>query len=135
MAILCASPVGLLRTAPDAEPHFQKLAKMMGDAHVRSVPIHLAAGGWHLPLVRVDEEPSSNDWQLARLSTARTARVSYLTHAGTRDTSEDYRLHDQLLASGHMSPFEHPAMALAGTERVANFRGWIQYRRLVEVAQ
>lgn len=125
-----------LRTAADAEPHFQKLAKMMREVQEGSQPKEQRAFEWHLPLVRgEDREFRPEGHNLALLSAARCARVSYLTHAGIRDPLEDYRLHDQLLASGHMSPFEHPAMALAGSERVANFRGWIQYRRLVEVAK
>ena len=71
---------------------------------------------------------------LRKLSTARCARVSYLTHDGKRDPSEDLRLHDQLAGTftsgdpGHFSPFEHQAEAVGGRQRIKNFEGWRQYR-------
>lgn len=50
------------------------------------------------------------------VSTARCARVSYLTHAGQRDLVQDLALYYRLVGSGHMSPCEHPARPMTGAE-------------------
>jgi thymidylate synthase ThyX len=44
-----------------------------------------------------------------RISVARCARVSYLTHDGKRDIEKDLELFERLRTSGHWSPFEHIA--------------------------
>jgi DNA-binding FadR family transcriptional regulator len=72
------------------------------------------------------------DEQLRKISVARCARVSYLTHDGRRDSAEDIRLHDQLAQNGHWSPFEHVAQSLETNERSGNFFGWRQYRKSFE---
>lgn len=117
-----------LRTAPDAEDHFHHLAQMMQSEYRASVPRVVRPGAWHLPLVN-DDECVWDDG--ARISAGRCARVSYLTHDGKRDPAADRNLCNQLIANRHMSPLEHPAMALGTSERVANFRGWVQLRRMV----
>lgn len=100
-------------------------------------------GEWHLPyvypneLVVADAEDfrQATEHERAKLSTARCARVSYLTHDGLRDVNADLALHDKLLASGHMSPFEHAAKVLPGRAHMpfyGNFRSpWIQYRKML----
>lgn len=118
-----------LRTAPDAEDHFRHLAVMMKNAYEASVPTRIPPGAWHLPLVDGEERWISDS---PRISAGRCARVSYLTHDGKRDPSADRNLCDQLIANRHMSPLEHPAMALRTSEMVANFRGWVQLRRMVD---
>lgn len=125
-----------LRDHPDAEPHFQDLARKMKVARAASTPRELRAGEWHLPLV------SEEDWKRARLmeqsphpypdsamsfqerhrlssilikvSVGRCARVSYLTHDGKRDLQADIDLHDRLVVQqpAHASPAEHVAQAL-----------------------
>lgn len=72
---------------------------------------------------------SAVDVCLRKLSVARCARVSYLTHDGRRDLAEDFKLHDRLAENGHWSPFEHVARALDEPRRVGNFVGWHQYRK------
>ena len=91
-----------------------------------------------------------------KCSTARIARISYSNHDGSNPVIEkDIGLHDGLLVDGHMSPFEHVAtpmkssfcedeVAFRDLEKgithiardeslwSANFRGWIQYRQLIE---
>jgi thymidylate synthase ThyX len=119
-----------LRTAPDAEDHFRHLAVLMEDAYYKSEPKFLKAGEWHLPLIREDDEGLSS-LMLPKVSAGRCARVSYLTHDGKRDPAADLDLCERLIDNHHMSPLEHPAMALATSERVANFRGWVQLRRLI----
>lgn len=46
---------------------------------------------------------------IRRISVARCARVSYLTHDGKRDIEKDLELFEKLRTSGHWSPFEHVA--------------------------
>jgi hypothetical protein len=102
----------------------------MCDLLSSTTPTYIGAGGWHLPLV--DERDAELDTETKKkLSTARCARVSYMTHDGKRDPALDIELHDGLLANGHMSPLEHPAMALSDAERIGNFRGWVQYRKMI----
>ena len=86
---------------------------------------------------------------MLKISTARCARLSYMTFDGEIDYEKDIKLHNHLLESGHMSPFEHCARAMdeleyyghftkqSGANRVEggwcnNFRGFIQYRYLIE---
>lgn len=109
-----------LRAHADAQPEIKELALAMFNAMAGSQPTHLKPGEWHLPYVTEDERreayfgPSQTPaWeQLKRISVARCARVSYLTHDG-RPTSveEDLELYNRLLGSAplHASPAEHQA--------------------------
>jgi thymidylate synthase ThyX len=121
-----------LRCHKDAQPEFQYIASMMLGAYIATTPTPVARGDMHLPLV-FDE-----DWPLVgfkyseakKVSVGRCARVSYLTHDGRRDISEDIALHDRLIGPGHWSPFEHVATASSDpTLRSGNFRGFVQYRK------
>ena len=121
------------RCHADAQPEIKHLADMMLGAFRASTPEPVDGDAWHLPLLQQDER--SLDIATQRmLSVARCARVSYLTHDGTRDREKDIELYERLLgggANGHWSPFEHVATPLAdGLAWVANFRGWKQYRKL-----
>lgn len=75
---------------------------------------------------------------LRKIATGRCARVSYLTHNGVRDVVEDIALHDRLIQNGkdggpmHMSPFEHPCMAVGDGKRIGPFTGWRQYRKMFD---
>jgi thymidylate synthase ThyX len=120
-----------LRCHPNAQPEFQKTAGMMHDVMEASVPEKLYYGDWHLPYI-TDEDYSSENvgLHLGAISAARCARVSYLTHDGKRDISADSALATRLLASGHLSPFEHPARADIRTDAYfGNLRGWVSYRK------
>ncbi len=120
------------RCHPDAQPEIKHIAELMLAAYRASVPVPVAAGRWHLPLIQ-DDERTLPDEQLCKLSVARCARVSYLTHDGKRDHARDLELYQRLLgggANGHWSPFEHVATPAADpTHRSANFVGWEQYRK------
>mgnify|MGYP001582527133 CR=1 FL=1 len=118
------------RVSPLAQPEIEKVARMMLDAYTASCPTQIAAGDWHLPFVRDDERDLPIETQL-KLSAGRSARVSYLTHDGRHDPSEDMALHDKLVSAkpGHWSPLEHQAMALSEPEPSGNFVGWKQYRK------
>ena len=135
-----------LRCHPDAEVHFQKIANMIKDALAASTPIERNGKGepesWHLPFIL----PEDWDWtrteakdfvdtamgMLKRISTARCARVSYLTHEGKRDPSKDLELFDRLVQGsgfGHWSAHEHIAEACDTLERSGPFIGWKQFRK------
>lgn len=118
-----------LRVDAAAEPHFQKIAGMMCDTYAQSTPKFLKPGEWHLPLTGFDNDADLDINHLTMLSTARCARVSYLTHEGIRDVKADIDLHNRLASQGHWSPFEHPAVACATPERHGNFTGFKQYRK------
>ncbi len=129
-----------LRCHPDAQPEIRVIAEMMRTALGASTPRGLGRGEWHLPLVYEEDEqaamnlwPDPDPWMLGlvKVSAGRCARVSYLTHDGKRDLMEDVGLCDRLLVSGHMSPLEHPARALARADRHGNFAGFMQYRKTI----
>ncbi|QDP54408.1 MAG: putative thymidylate synthase [Prokaryotic dsDNA virus sp.] len=142
-----------LRAHPDAQPEIQQLALEMINAMAGSQPNHLKPGDWHLPYITAQEwsdqyySPSqTSGWEtLKRVSVARCARVSYLTHDGRETTiEEDLQLYDRLVGSTpiHASSTEHQATpdstghdTWTGWEHQAahgNFVGWIQNRKLIE---
>lgn len=123
----------LLRDANDAQPEFHQLAMVMRDAMNESVPTIRNKGEWHLPYVTLDERSKYSQMQCIRMSVARCARVSYLTHEGKQpDIAKDDDLYNHLLSSGHMSPFEHQACpSEIPTHRSGNFIGWTQYRKCI----
>ena len=120
------------RCHPDAQPEIRAIAERMLAAYRASVPVTVASEHWHLPLI-LDDERGLAEEELRRISVARCARVSYLTHDGTRDHAKDLALYDRLVeggANGHWSPFEHVATPLAEANRWSgNFRGWEQLRK------
>lgn len=131
-----------LRCHSDAEVHFQKIAGMVRDALAVSQPIQRFAGDWHLPFVYgndLDELLAGGQFtfeDIKKISVARCARVSYLSHEGKRDPVKDIELFDKLVQGsgfGHWSAHEHVAMALRGDEgpllRSGPFIGWKQYRK------
>lgn len=119
----------------DAQPEIAKIAKMMRDCRDASTPTLRSR---HTPYIRQDdiewaENHTSPFTLLSRLSVARCARVSYLTHDGVFDRESDLRLESQLSSSSppHWSPYEHVALATgSATERCANFVGWRQRRHM-----
>ena len=115
------------RLAHNAQPEMQALARAIKEAMDASAPRQLKAGEWHLPLIDERDAGMSID-DLVKLSTARCARVSYLTHDGKRDPSADFALYDFLKEHLHLSPFEHPAKALNDTAMHAKFKGFRQHR-------
>lgn len=127
-----------LRANEMAQPEIRKVSELMQAAYEASTPKHLSDDEWHLPLIQEEEYDGvfekSDDAR--KISAARCARVSYLTHEGKRDLSADIILYDRLTSGGHMSPLEHVARPLtedelSGGEFRGNFRGWMQLRKLV----
>jgi Thymidylate synthase complementing protein len=173
-----------LRNNPAAHPDIQVIAEMMQELYEDARrPEEVPYGKWHTPLLcyadvldacsRLDGKKlvKGDDYAnvprellsarvealLAKVSIARCARVSLLTHEGKRDLDEDVGLHDKLLVAGHMSPFEHVARPASSEDAIlcsartcdlwvndhddlevapgyqwyGNFRGWVQYRKLI----
>jgi len=127
----------------DAQPEIAWVAGRMNELYGEHKPRLLKAGQLHLPFLELENQSSElyvSPRELAELSSypeagvkkissARCARVSYLTHDGIRILKNDIRLHDQLIKNGHWSPLEHVATALPTSERIGNFVGWRQYRK------
>ncbi len=123
-----------LRRHKDAQPEIKRIADMMFEERRKSEPVFLKEGEWHLPLMPDIEELQLRltEAQRAMVSCARCARVSYLTHDGKRDVQEDLNMAERLLASNHLSPFEHAAYATTRTDLdLGNFKGFRQYRKRI----
>lgn len=124
-----------LRDHPDAQPEIRELAMEIKIAMEESEPVELQKGEWHLPYVDDEERAVFGIEDLKKISAARCARVSYLTHEGVLPNPEkDIALHDRLVGSVpiHASPVEHQATPSMTNNWHKNFRGWIQYRTEVE---
>lgn len=132
-----------LRAHRDAQPEIQELALCIKRAMEQSVSTSISGNdrgkveSWHLPYVTQQEKASITDpFILAKLSAARCARVSYLTHDGARPSVElDLKLFERLVGAHpiHASPVEHQAYPLdSKLDWSRNFRGWHQFRVDVE---
>ncbi|MES0134539.1 FAD-dependent thymidylate synthase [Mesorhizobium sp. M0016] len=139
-----------LRRHSGAQPEIRELADCMIEAMLGSKPVKLGPGQWHVPYV-ADNDKEIWDYGIAnnldlktlaiKLSVARCARVSYLTHDGKKpDIASDLALYDRLVGSEplHASPAEHQATpdAFNPYNEVwqephlhGNFVGWVQYRK------
>lgn len=121
-----------LRNHRDAQPEIKELAEKMQQAMAESVPVEREH---HLPYVADWEQKMYTLDECFKLSTARCARVSYLTHDGKAPSFDnDVKLHDRLVGSVplHSSPTEHSATAYKWEKFRKNFKGWKQYREKVE---
>lgn len=128
-----------LRAHLDAQPEIQTLAVAMRQAIDACTPARLLEGEWHLPYVLELEVERYKTDLLLMLSTARCARVSYLTHDGqTPDIDKDIDLYQKLMVSEprHASPAEHQAKpAREANAKSGNFIGWIQHRQHFETSK
>ena len=155
-----------------AEIHMMALAEAMWDAMNESTPKQLKAGEWHIPFKPEFLTYKEGDQTISyvpnpafpeeikdtiKVAVANCARVSYTTvgeESKERLSSEDIKLYNRLLESGHLSPFEHVGRAMSRFERrligtgnvicdeqhvnefqtdwSGNFRGFIQYRKELE---
>lgn len=139
-----------LRRHKDAQPEMKVLADLMWEAQQASTPTVREPGQWHLPYTTyadvnlLPSPPAGNKdhgaWFtncMIKLSVARCARVSYLTHDGRKPAIEDdLKLYERLVGSVpiHASPAEH--QATPDDDRVwphehGNFSGWRQYRKML----
>jgi hypothetical protein len=110
-----------LRRHSAAQPEMRALADSIHEAIEVSTPRLLRPHQWHLPYVtETDWEPCAKIANfsaeqgnlLIKLSVARCARLSYLTHDGrSPNVEEDLALYDRLVGSEplHASPAEHQA--------------------------
>lgn len=145
------------RCSPLAQPEMHAAAVAMQDAWFESNPRKLEYGEWHTPLIRDEDyedvrrvvnECAANNIRdsryssshiFKRISAARCARVSYLTHDGKRDIDKDLDLYDKLVSADppHWSPLEHVCRPENFTNNDGmmlnrgNLTGWIQLRHLV----
>lgn len=131
------------RCSPLAQPEMKAAADAMQLAYFTHEPKEVKYEEWHLPFI------DQSDWDmcitidglidhtehLKQVSAARCARVSYETHKGIRDHSEDIRLYQRLRNADpmHASPFEHQAtpfrLSHYGNNFSGNFLGWKQFRK------
>ncbi len=142
-----------LRAHRDAQPEIRVIAEMMKELYETSTPKLLRRGEWHLPFIQPDEYDYAFEYseEARKISAARCARVSYLTHDGRRDLNKDIELYERLVTGGHMSPLEHVATPEFATrqgiemfdlgdgvytythssEFIGNFKGWKQFRKFI----
>ncbi len=108
-----------LRVHEDVHPAFQDLAGKMKAAYQES---SLEINPFHLPYIQVFEKGHPVK-DLFEVSAARCARVSYAPFDETSSNfSKDFELAAKLREAGHLSPFEHPAVAAEG--QWGCFYGW-----------
>lgn len=139
-----------LRAHEAAEIHIQEAAYCILSALNTSQPRILNPGEWHIPfgdriheikvlsiidnynqLEEVEQEKLLQQTKV-KIAIARCARVSYLNFEGKDDYYADIRLFDRLSEAGHMSPFEHVAVAMNNHNHYGNFVGWKQYRQFLD---
>ena len=136
-----------------AEIHIMDLAEKIYDAMNESTPEQLEAGEWHIPFSSnfdmgyfADTTNGIDYASMVKVSTAMAARTSYTVVGDEKEV--DYEkmigLHDRLIGQNppHSSPMEHCARAMSdeeyyGIEGVGkgwcrNYKGFIQYRHLIE---
>lgn len=120
------------RVSPQAQREIAVPAQLMECALEASEPKRVAYEQWHLPYLTEDDRYLTIE-EKRKVSAARCARVSYLTHDGKRSVEKDLELYDRLISADppHWSPLEHVATPAGpenfyGTE--GNFEGWCQLR-------
>ena len=139
-----------LRCNELAQPEIRHVAEAIRSAYHSSTPSSMEYYEWHLPYI--DDEDYDAAEQLAygvgvdnrdgrvtqilkQVSSARCARVSYLTHDGVRDIEKDLTLFERLSSARpmHASPMEHVATPVVSEVSVlGNFTGWKQFRHELE---
>jgi len=111
-----------LRKHKDADPNIHELARVMLEAHNRSIPQELKAGEWHLPYIHCERLEGKMTYStldtLLTLDEARMvsasccAQVSYRKNDDSLDKA--IAIFDKLINSRpqHASPIEHQATPL-----------------------
>ncbi len=163
-----------LRDNKDAHPDFRDLAHAMRELYGKGEPSKKDYCDWHTPLVKMgevlDEHPEAfargkDHWQRlqeeywCKVSAGRCARVSHDKQNEDETLEKSVARCEMMLASGHMSPFEHVARPMnpyeldlfkqakiywdgvgwayssssfpAYTHFLGNLNGWVQYRKLI----
>lgn len=100
-----------LRLDSHAQPEMQALAHLMYAVREKSVP---EVNALHAPFVDthicVKDMSYEALMRLLMLSASECARISYKDKSHSQGANDDDTLAVRLLASGHMSPFEHQAL-------------------------
>lgn len=123
-----------LRCNPMAQPEIRAAAELMQEAYTFSRPTLLDYHEWHMPYIQPQEVGEISLETLKKVSAARCARVSYLTHDGTREIDKDVELYERLTTAvpAHASPLEHVATpAVLKNNAWGNFSGWHQLRHMI----
>lgn len=130
------------RCSPLAQPEIRVVAEAIRDAVNDSVSCELNQDDWHTPYIQDDELDLDIEVK-KKVSVARCARVSYLTHDGVKNIEKDLELYDRLVTANppHWSPLEHVAtpdvynknFVTDGVKTftipaLGNFAGWRQMR-------
>lgn len=131
--------------SPLAQPELRAVVDLMFDLYQTSEPTPLGFGEWVTPYIQPDEDfpiaerARHNDdvemLERREISSARCARVSYLTHENVRDPIEDVRLFTKLADARpmHAAPLEFVATPLTDDmEPMGNFTGYRQFRHIVQ---
>lgn len=144
------------RCNPLAQPEIRAAAEEMHRVFQESVPRQVHFEEWHLPYITQEDRNQAGLEALVQVSSARCARVSYLTQDGVRDLGADRALYARLTSATpmHASPLEHvatprssnwqevvvnpalesgPALRLQ-LPKYGNLIGWHQHRFDVEAA-
>lgn len=135
------------RLSPLAQPEFRIAAEAMRAAFDASTPTMLDVGEWHMPYATLLDPAEADDIISAtgmslleiakRVSVARCARVSYLTHDGNASIAADLDLYDRLVSANppHWSPLEHVATPTLEQDIPGNFGywNWAQLRHTLTV--
>lgn len=154
-----------LRDHEDAQPEIAELARQCRVELELNHPTPLGWGDWHLPFIDLKSEyqvverlcqvgrttrdmpkPAEVYDVLVKMSAARCARTSYLTHDKKNPTiDEDVALYERLVGGVplHASPTEHQAtpdgMAIfngnltwQNPEKHGNLLGWMQHRKFLD---
>lgn len=145
-----------LRVNPLAQPEFNAVADMMQEEFEKSRPELLGESEWHLPFMDASRDFSLALMDAIKVSVARCARVSYLTHDGQLNISKDLDLYDRLVSADpmHSVPLEHVATPNLSNKhevgiesatsnasmtltlpKYGNFLGWHQHRFDVEAGK
>ena len=141
-----------LRCHEAAYPPFRKLARMMYLVRLKSTPILLKHGQWHLPFVPLEKQMAFK-WRplvsggnrhqppdLLKHSAARCAWVSYDNHA--KDGTVEAMLKTYAMLTKelpiHASPVEHQCTPFPRSIKSkiknrfrSNLDGWLQARKLI----
>lgn len=148
-----------LRNHKDAQPEIHTLAKMMSEAYTMNKPVKLDMFEWHLPYIDQETRDQCVEYALEngedlntvmlKVSASCCAQVSYRKLNPSIDKA--LKIYDKLVSCTpvHASPFEHqaspmsdqPSLNDAGVTHLSrnpiksfwsgNFRGWVQYRQLI----
>lgn len=124
------------RLDKNAQPEIRAAAEAMKEAYDQSIPTELSQFQWHLPYIDREDIAAVEEHLLevrgqggygsrdvsellVHISTARCARVSYLTQDGKRDVTEDFALYDRLVSASptHYSPAEHVCVPALDNEK------------------